>query len=373
MNSNGSPSSTIEKVATKIERHMREKCFRPGDKYLTAAEASKLFSVNTMSIHRAMQSLAGREVLVRKRNQGTFVGPNFRYSDHAHQDFEIIHLVMAMDYHITQDFSSDALVDEFAKSASGATVQVHHIHENGALRYIDQVIDRIGDSSREGLVLIRCSREVQLRVAKSRLPSVVFGHAYPGVQLSCVKHDQAAVGRAMAEYALERGAQRFALLTHARWRFGDNAMVDSATEVLGSAGVQLGSVKIRSMSPEREAVEHVVRSIMQIEEPPDAFLCRTDFYAQIVKEVLESEFSTEKPATASRDIGSIRRCVVSGGHSPALGARPFARVVSTMSLRDQVERVTRLMADTVRDSELKPFNLVIPVKLCLSELELENQ
>ena len=165
-----------------------------------------------MTMHRAMRSLAGRDVLVRKRNRGTFIGPKFNNSGHSQQPIDVLHVLMAIDYHRTQNFSSDTLVDEFSKAMPGVTIQVHHLIENGSLQYIDRQIERLAPSQREGFVLIRCAREVQLRISESSLPAVVFGHVYPGINLPCISHDQEAVGRYMAKYALGQGASsiRFA-------------------------------------------------------------------------------------------------------------------------------------------------------------------
>ncbi len=332
--SNGNlPLTTIETVAARLECDIHQRGLRPGDRYLTAAEASELFEVKSMTMHRAMSALAGRDMLVRKRNRGTFVGPKFNNFNHSHQAFDVLHVVMAIDYHRTQNFSSDMLVDEFSKAIPGAAIQVHHLIENGALRYIDRLIERLGTSKREGFVLIRCTREVQHRVHESSLPAVVFGHVYPDICLPCISHDQESVGRTMAEYALKQGARRFALFTHARWRYGDHKMIDAATATLGAAGVQLDAVKIRSVAPEREVVREVVRETLVCNEPPDAFLCRSDFYAHVVSELIR------KGETGSQ----AKICVVSGSHSPPDGAAPFARVVSSLSLTEQVDHITKLL------------------------------
>jgi DNA-binding transcriptional regulator YhcF (GntR family) len=341
------PSSTIERLAAQLEGDIRQKGLRPGDRYLTAAEASHLFEVAPMTMHRAMQTLAEREILVRQRSRGTFVGPKFHPSGQMRHELDVLHLVMAMDYHRTQSFSSDVLVDEFNKSLSGVTVQVHHILDGAAKRYIDQIIERIGGSTREGFVLIRCSRDIQLRVSESGLPAAVFGQAYPGVNLPCVEHDQVAVGRMIAEYALQQGAKRFAILTHALWRFGDHAMIDSATATLSAAGVQLDSLKIRSLPAEREVVEESLQEILADNDPPDGFLCRSDFYANIVCE----------------ELGGCRRlpCVVSGSHAPPNGPLPFGRVCSSMSLPQQVEHVAKVLTAASRGEHDKIESILIPV------------
>lgn len=347
MSSGTFPTTTIDRLAAQLEGDIRQKGLRPGDRYLTAAEASNLFSVAPMTMHRAMQTLAEREVLVRQRSRGTFVGPKFQPAGQMRHDLDVLHLVMAMDYHRTQAFSSDVLVDEFSKSLSGVTVQVHHLLDGAAKRHIDHVIERIGETTREGFVLIRCSRDVQLRVSESRLPAVVFGQVYPGVDLPCVEHDQVAVGRMAAEHALQQGARRFTILTHALWRFGDHRMIDSATATLSAAGVPLDSLKIRSLPAERDLVDQALQEILADDDPPDGFLCRNDFYANIVHEHL----------------GGSRRlpCVVSGSHAPPNGPQPFARVCSSMSLAHQVEHVSKILAAAALQNHDALQSIIIPV------------
>ncbi len=171
-----------------------------------------------------------------------------------------------MDYHLTQNFSSDQLVDEFTKTIPGVSVQVHHVMERAALRYANELIERIGQAAREAMVLIRCSAQVQHAIHESGFPAIVFGHAYPGLNLHCVKHDQEAVGRLMAQYAIDRQAEKYAFLTHARWRLGDHVMFDAATAMLADAGVRLDALKMRCLAPDRAAVEETVRDILDAPE-----------------------------------------------------------------------------------------------------------
>lgn len=346
-------STTIERLAQQIEGDIRQRGLRPGDRYFTAAEASRLFDVGSMTIHRAMQSLAARQVLVRQRSRGTFVGPGFRPNPQVGQDLDVLHLVMAMDFHRTQSHSSDSLVDEFSQSLPGAVIQVHHLLDAAAERYIRRVVAQAGDAAREGFVLMRCSRSVQQIVAESGVPAVVYGQPYPDVALSCVKHDQETVGRLLAEYALSQGARRFALLMHARWRYGDHQMIDAATETLSGAGVALSELKLRSLSPEREVVEHVVREMLDEPEPPQAFLCRNDFYAAITWDVLSAAAGIATP------------CVVSGSHAPTDMpplAAPIVRIQACMSLTEQVERLATLLTDRIRRRDAQPTEVLIPVQ-----------
>lgn len=356
-------TSTIDRVAAQLEGDIRQRGLRPGDRYLTAAEASKVFDVSSMTMHRAMTALADRDLLVRQRSRGTFVGPKFGSAQQQHQQLDVLHLVMAMDYHRTQTFSSDTLVDEFAQALPGVTVQVHHLVEGGASRYIDQVVSRIEQPSREGFVLMRCSRQVQMRVTESGLPAVVYGQAYPGVRLPSVKHDQESVGRQLAEYALSQDAKRFAFLTHAHWRFGDHQMIDSATSELAAAGVPLDCVKMRSLPPERDVVVDVVNESLAEPDPPEAFLCRNDFYARITYEAVAAFGHTARAVP----------CVVSGSHAPRNGCTEYAQISSTLTLREQIDHLARLLAALVDDlRHYETETVVIPVEFTAPITEKRN-
>jgi len=366
------PSSTIDKVAAKLESDMRQRNLRPGDKYLTAAEASKQFSVSSMTMHRAMRSLAERDLLVRQRSRGTYVGPKFRSSNDVRHELDVIHVVMAMDYHVvTPNFSSDELVDELAKYLPDAVIEFHHTQKRGELRYVERVVKRIGDNRREGFILIRCSRAVQSCVSESGLPVVVFGQAYPDLQISCLKRDQESTGRLMAQYALEQGARHIVLLTHSSWRLGDNIMVDAISETLGAAGIRLESMKIRCVVAEREVIEQVVRESLE-DNSPDAFLCRTDFYAHIVREVIASHQVTPNHPVANQadqrnKSGVGGPCVVSGGHTYRGVQQPFASVISSMKLTEEVEKLSELLSEASMVTLPEPRTIVIPVDFRIPE------
>jgi hypothetical protein len=90
------------------------------------------------------------------------------------------------------------------------------------------------------------------------------------------------------------------------------------------------------------------------DRPPEAFLCRNDFYAQLVAGVLDG-----------RDSAGGRPCVISGAHDPAdEGATsPFPRVAAQLPLSAQMERLANLLLHAARDRAAEHVQLVIPVAL----------
>ena len=349
---NDLPPTTIESIAERLEQDIHRRGLQPGDRYLTAAEAAKMFSVSAVTVNRAMQLLAKQEFLIRQRSRGTFVGPKFQNDTTAKPAIDIIHVMMAMDYHLSQAVSTDALADGFMRSLPGTVVDVQFIPESNAVTYIERALRRMEPTDlTEGVVLIRVSRQVQQCVEKSGVPAVVYGHVYPGVQLSCVKHDQTAVGRLMAEYAIRGGYRRCVLLTRNEWRHGDNKMLDAINQTLAAADIPLDGLTIRSVLPEHALVTDAAAVALAESNEPTVFLCRNEFYVEAAMEAAEA---------AGRRLG-IDYDVVSGGHAPPGNPARFGRVLSVLSLPEQTDRLAELLCDAAKNTDSTPRTITTPV------------
>ena len=68
----GHSISKLERLAVRLEQDIRQRGLYAGDRYLTAPEAANLLDVSAGMAHRAMRVLAQRQMLVRRRNCGTF-------------------------------------------------------------------------------------------------------------------------------------------------------------------------------------------------------------------------------------------------------------------------------------------------------------
>src|SRR5262245_14351414 len=68
-------SSALLQLAKRLETDIRRRCLTPGHKYLTAEESAKMLGTSVATANRALRLLAEQEVVVRRRNSGTFVGP----------------------------------------------------------------------------------------------------------------------------------------------------------------------------------------------------------------------------------------------------------------------------------------------------------
>src|SRR5689334_5138591 len=84
-------SNALLDFAKRLETDIRRRCLTPGHKYLTAEESAKMLGTSVATANRALRLLADQEVVVRRRNSGTFVGPAVHHG--AEQELQSVSVV----------------------------------------------------------------------------------------------------------------------------------------------------------------------------------------------------------------------------------------------------------------------------------------
>ena len=99
----------IKDLAIAIEEDIRQRGLRRGDRYLTAKEVGERFQVSTVTAHRAMVILTDKDVVIRKRKSGTFVGAGFvRNPESGPEVMHALHVVMDKTYSSSYPFVFEA-------------------------------------------------------------------------------------------------------------------------------------------------------------------------------------------------------------------------------------------------------------------------
>ena len=281
---------TAEAMAEQVLADIRDRGLVSGDRYLTAEEARSNFCVGKGLINDALKLLADRQVLIRKRRAGTFIGPRFSVESSnsdavptSRAALDIVHVLMPMDYYRANVMPGNTFVEELTRAIPGVSVQLHHVADANVTDYTLDLLDQLKakPGRREGLVLIRSSRETQVAVQDSGIPAIAFGSTYPDVKrLHSIDPDQEQAGRLAAEVALEQGHERFALIMRNHWRRGDNLLMEGFAKVLGEAGVGVDRVNIVSSPEESAVIEHDVAALLSQDTHATALVCRSRFHAE---------------------------------------------------------------------------------------------
>jgi len=353
-------SSSIENInlkqlAERILDDVRRRGLRHGERYLTAAEASEQFDASPISLHRAMQLLADRGLLMRQRGSGTFVGPNFEPDALAPGPLRVVHVVMTMDYQRAARVRAEVLVSRLSTVMPEAVVEVHYVVRHDGMRHLQPLIDRIDRQEQitEGLVLIRSTRAMQLAVQQSRVPAVVFGSPYIGVEsLPWLEVDQAATGRAMIRHAMRDGHDgALLLLMRDDWRQGDNALVGSILDEANELGIGAGRIQLLSIPHEEEHIRLELEGRLTAKSSIRGVLCRSQLYGQVATEVL-GKLSTKARSKVS---------VVMGAWQPEEPVA-FAYVRPRMSEEQQIETLGQMLAESAVRGRQHVESRLIPVE-----------
>jgi len=345
--------SNLEILAHKLEKDIHSKGLLPGDKYYIAKEAARFLDVSVVTAHRAMKLLADKEVLIRQPKSGTFVGPSFKYDlDSASSVLKVVHIMMAADYYRTSHLSDKVFLEGVNMVLPRAAVQIHFVPEYDPIGYSEHIISQVKSSdTREGLIFIRSSKQVQQYVEKSEVIAGIFGSVYPGIEkLPSLDVDQEQLGSLMAEYLLKKGYRKFAVLMHHEWRRGDNVMLNAITQKLGNIGYGMNDLDIYSIPSEKEIVDAEMEGLLDKANEPKGVFCREDCYAESLLEVMS------KRGLTLEDIG-----LISGGHVRRGQKRSYPYTEPELDVPAQVEKLVKMMCELAAGKKLNPIQVKIPV------------
>ncbi|MBI9016914.1 MAG: GntR family transcriptional regulator [Phycisphaerae bacterium] len=349
--------NSVEVLAERLEHDIRERGLTSGQRYLIAKDASVLFDENIITVHRAMKMLADRKVLVRQRRKGTFVGPDFQNkSGSPSPTISCMHVVMAMAYYQTSGMPANALIEGIKSVLPLIPIQVHYLPSNDALAYTKSVVEMIkARGTQEGLLLIHSSREMQEYVVSSGSLAAVFGCVYPGVTgLPWVDVDQEQSGELMAQYALDAGHKKFALLMRSDWRRGDNLLHSGITGCLGDAGLSMNSLVTLSVPVDIDIIASEIRDLLESPDAPTVIFCRGDYYADVVVDVAKS-----LGLKIGKDIE-----IISGGHLREDCNKDYASIVPKLSNKQQVHVAVKKLCEIARGEKQEADHLIVPAMIC---------
>jgi DNA-binding LacI/PurR family transcriptional regulator len=353
---------SAEEMAEKVVDDIRDRGLVAGDRYLTAEEARCNFQVGKGLINDALKILADRQVLIRKRRAGTFIGPRFAIEsdsqvadDQPGPALEVVHVLIPMDYYRSKVMPSGTFVEALTEAIPGVSVQLHHIADADTDVYARNLLAQLKAKGgrREGLVLLRSSRETQVAVQDSGLPAVAFGSTYPDVKRLCsVDPDQEQAGRIAAEVALQRGHERFALIMRNHWRRGDNLLMDGFAKVLGEAGVGIDRLSIVSSPEAFEVIEHDVAALLAQDNHPTALVCRSRFHAEAAIRGIR-----DRGLEPGKDV-----LVIAVQSGPLEDPASAVSIVPAMTSAQQVVKVGQLLRELAEGAEPAEIRERIPME-----------
>lgn len=266
----------LQELAGLIERDIRTRGLRPGDRYLTTLEVAELLGVSTRFANDAMRLLAARQVLVRKPKAGTLIGPRSPGvdEDEASRPFDVVHLLIRQDYYFSERRRMESVIAGLAEELAGCSIQLNFVPAFNELAYVERLLDAPPTPRNAYLIAVK-STQVQRRFENQRAPTVLLGTPYDGIsRLAWVDKDQAQIGRLLSRRLLEMGHKRIGVILRDRRGYGDDLLMDAVTHEIMDAGLGSGALVARSVPTEPALIALAIRNLLASPQRPTALICR---------------------------------------------------------------------------------------------------
>lgn len=342
----------IIELADQLAADIQVRKLKAGDRYLTTADASRMLGVGNGLANRALQLLERRQVITRQQRRGAFISA--QGTPKSSPSLRRVHFLVHQNYLTAEGIGNDLVLLGMQEELPGVHVQISFLPTARSKEFVAGLIDdSLTAKARDGFILVRVPYEVQQLVGDRGVPGVVYGALYPGVtRLTRYDRDMTAVGEFAANYLLDRGHRQIGYLSRQQTLPGDHDTMDAIRRRLGAHGVLAHQLTERFLPSSPEVCEAEVRRLLQSEDRPSGFICRSRLMADAVASVC-----AEMGLVLYRDVD-----LVVCDYYLLPGQRPqyvFPRPV--FSAEEQGRHIARLLAAQSR-GERAP-NEIIPVEL----------
>ncbi len=276
-------------VARRLEGDLLSRGLRPGDRYLTVADAATMLSVSPATAHRAMDLLVKRRLLVRQHGRGTFIGEGVGEVKTA-TTRSIILLTPEDQAGLGTVYLDAAFSHGIQSRFKGVQAQFCSVPLRGGLEYVRERLDAgLRSNQVIGVVARSCSREIYRYLGGLGVPVVVVGSLYADQRhLPSVDLDYRQIGRLLTQHLVAKGHRSLALLMAGDGRPGDTAFYGGVSDVLAEAGLPHNALTVRIFPRAFDAFRAQVREVLAAPERPTAIICGLERLAGVVVNVADS-------------------------------------------------------------------------------------
>lgn len=344
-------SSRVLESARKLLRHISACGFKPGDRYLTAEEASQLLGESVMTVQRAMAFLARQNILDRRPKAGTFIGE----AAVPRVSAPCVHFLMPDQFMVERSTQEGywEQIQGIRDVLPQVSVQFNFI-PNQDVAYAQQIVEQaVNAGSLAGIILVLPSRPMRAFFNQSGVPTVVEGGVEADLTNLCwLNWDQIQTGRLLASYLLERGHRQLVTIMRDVWSIGEHLLHDGISEALATNGLTANALRVRSTPSEHSAVTSLARSLLSSgPDAPTGFICRTEFQADYVSEVVA-------------ELGLSNKVEVVLCNAPTrANESQYTHVVPEPSAVEQGRMIGQMLQSLQRGETPEPRGRSIPVKL----------
>lgn len=275
--------SPADRLAARIESDIRSRGLSPGDPYLTAQETSALMGVSPTTCHRALRLLAERDIVHRRRNSGTFVGPKMQTEQPAL--VQSVFVLISSDRPVNDTLLS-SLTSELWRAMPGVGLHQVMLPIGSEVRYLESLLTPAARAGQLSGVVAISSPTVYRYLAQQAYPTVVIGSVDSmHDKLTSVSGDERNAGYALADHMLAKGYRQLLVLMDKIWRPGDNLFLRGVEEAMERAKLSAGSLRVRSLPCDSDLLAQQVGAIVGECSDRVAVICQEPMFFPWLQEL----------------------------------------------------------------------------------------
>jgi hypothetical protein len=275
-------STALMDFALKLEKDIRTRGLEPGSRYLTADESARLLGTSTTTANRVLKILAEKDVVVRRRNAGTFVGPA-AVSPQTAQSFEVGILLPAA-YRTVAAIRLDLIIEGVLVNMDDiAEVRTSYVPSDKGVDFVRAALGPSFQSGKlAGVLAISCPRDVYSFLGGGDYPLLVYGSLYSDQCYPSIDTDEREAGRLLTEFLIGQGHTRIAMFSATENCPGDSYFRDGATDALAAAGLPANALLLRLPGSDPEMLKAQVRDVLAMPNRPTGFIVNQPRWADEV-------------------------------------------------------------------------------------------
>ena len=243
--------------------------YAPGDLFLSIRDICRMYNVSLTTAVKCVERLVEEGAVESRQGSGTYV----RVVDTAARtENGMLHVDYVMPEDIERRAGPEYLTDHLklvSRPPDGMRPSLRMVMfpNLSRPREVEDWLNNLLAQGAEALVFRWMPRIAQEIAVKRRLPVCVYGRVYEGIKLPFA--DATGFGERAADYLIDRGCERIALLMRAEWRPGDNEMLNALLKRL-----EQRLVSVETCPPIDADVDAAVARIRAMDPPVDGLVLR---------------------------------------------------------------------------------------------------
>ena len=347
-------SATLSELAQRLHNDIAQRQLVPGSRYLTAEESARVLGTSVATANRVLRLLAEKEIVVRRRNSGTFIGPAvFAPSTDEIRTVSILAPIsMRLDGSIRFDLVIEGVLSHLPDVAD---VRVSYVPLEGSVEFVRGLLEPVRNSGNlVGVIAISCAREVYRYLAENSYPLVVMGSLYSDQPYPSIDTDERQAGEALVGYLIEKGHRRLALFSDSESCPGDNCFRDGVSEALTAGNLPHNALIWRAPGPDPAVLRAQTEDVLAMPDRPTAVILKLPRWADEVARIVQ-----ENGLRVPQDVEIVFKGFAVG----EAGKSAFPHACPAIPYRKIAEIAGQMLADVRQHQLLNDYKRIVPYQM----------